>query len=58
MQDVRKLDDVEPLDLTEVTSSMLEREGLWRRVERGAVPGEGSASWEAGKGSTLFLYLL
>lgn len=54
MQDVRKLEEVEPFDLTKVTSAMLEKVGLWKRVAEGAVVGEGLASWEA-EGSILLL---
>lgn len=57
MQDVRKLEGVEPWDMTKVTSSMLEKEGLWRRVEEGVVLGEGTTSWDAGEGST-FIYMM
>lgn len=32
---------------------MLEKEGPWKRMEEGAEPREGSASWEAGEGSVL-----
>lgn len=34
---------------------MLENEGLWKRVAEGAVPGEGSASWEVRCSVLLFI---
>lgn len=44
VQDVTKLEEVEPFDLTVVTSPMLEKERLWKRVTKSAVLGESSAS--------------
>lgn len=55
VQDVRKLEDVDSKYMTEVTSAMLEEEGLWRREEERVMQGEGSASWDAGEGSN-FVY--
>lgn len=57
VQEVRRLEDVDPIDLSEVTSAMLEEVGLWKRVEVGMMRGEGSASWEAGEGSNLLILL-
>lgn len=57
VQDVRRLEDIEPLDLTEVTSAMLEKEGLWKRLEEGVMPGEVLASWDAGEGNILLIML-
>lgn len=55
VQDVRKLDEVEPFDLTVVTSVMLEKEGLWKRGTESAILGEGSASWETEGSFLLFV---
>lgn len=45
MQDVRNLEKVEPFDLKAVTSAMLEKEGLWKRVSESAVVGEAEDSF-------------
>lgn len=43
MHDVKKLEEVEPFDLTEITSAMLENEELWKTVAEGTIPGESLA---------------
>lgn len=46
---------MEPFDLTVVTSGMLEKERLWKRVTESAIPGEGSAWWKAEGSVVLFV---
>lgn len=53
---MRKLEEVEPFDLTVVTSAMLEKEELWKRVTESAVLGEGSASGEDGGSVLLYIF--
>lgn len=56
MQEIRKLEVIEPFDLTKVTPAMLEQEGLWKMVSKSAVLGEASASGETE--GRLLLYFL